>query len=139
MNDSGRIMRISQGIEVDIEQLFPNSSSLKVRVYGNGLSRHIEDFSLTCAFLEPLQNFKEDECIIEMIPRGSSLFKVEAGLNYTEEEASGFDDLWVTATFWFWCKYSTEPVLTVHIHCVKAINLDVIETTLHRPHEVIPH
>lgn len=139
MDDAGRNLKIGQGLAIDIQPLFPNCSSLKVTVRGTGESHHIRTFEMTVIFLEPLYNYTEPHCTVVMIPAGSALYKAEVGLEYIEECASDFDDLWVTATFWFWCKHSNEPVHIVHIHCVQATNLEMIETTISPPLNVIVH
>jgi hypothetical protein len=139
MDDSGLNLKIGQGLTVDIQSLFPNCSSLKVVVRGTGESLHIEEFEMTVIFLEPLYNYSEPHCSVEIIPPASKLYKAEVGLEYIEECSSDFDDLWVTATFWFWCKHTNEPVHIVHIHCVQATNLEVIETTIPPPVNVIIH
>ena len=130
--------KTTDGVRLEIEPLFPKSSSMKMTIEGTGKSKHIREFTAKIAFITPPYHYVEENCTVIAIPNGSRLIKADVGFDYENPDEPDPFNLWVVAELAFWCKTS-EPLLCLRIVCVKAINQEVMETTLTRPDDMTSH
>jgi len=130
--------KTADGVRLEIEPLFPNSSSLKLTIQGTGESRHIREFTAKVAFLTLPQHYEEENCSVIVIPNGSRLMKAEVEFDYEDPDVPDPHNMWLVANLEFWCN-SYDPLLCIRIMCVKVENQQVIETTLTPPEGVTFH
>ena len=126
MKDTGRVINVIDGVELDISELHPDSNSLRIRLWSSG-TVEFAAFQFEFACIYPPFNFEDDDYEVIVIPSSAKLFKVTVLYELTDEAKCMYS---LVAKFYFWASDQYRPLLIADCHLMP---ITMLALTAHTP------